>query len=237
MAAGKRKRRALGYVRVSTAEQANGFGLEVQEGAIRQHAKRSELRLLTIHRDEGLSGSNGLDARPGLAQALARLEAHEADALLVYRLDRLARDLVLSETIVTRLQRAGVHVVSVTEPDVDGDDATRVLVRQVLAVLAQYERAVIRSRMLAGKAAKKAQGGYAGGRPRFGYQAKDGALVPVQREQQAIELARRLRRDRLSLREIADRLSKAGHTPKGGGRWHPTQIARLTTGRAKHRQS
>lgn len=224
----KRLERAIGYVRVSTAEQVSGNRLDAQERAIREHAKGARVRLVAIERDEGESGSNGLDSRPGLAQALARLEAGEAEALLVYRLDRLARDLILSETIVTRLQRSGVRVVSVTEPDLDGEDATRVLVRQVLGALAQYERAVIRARMMAGKAAKAARGGYAGGRPRFGYQAKDGALVPDKREQQVVELARRLRRDRLSLREIADRLSKAGHTPKGGGQvWHPTQIARL----------
>src|SRR5688500_10993235 len=109
----------IGYIRVSTAEQVNGFGLEVQEKAIAEWCKREGVRLLAVHRDEGQSGSNGLDTRPGRAEALARCEAGEAQALVVYRLDRLARDLVLQETTIQRLQAHGVRVLSVTEPDVD----------------------------------------------------------------------------------------------------------------------
>lgn len=223
----KKKLRAIGYARVSTAEQTHGFGLEVQEQAIRDHVKSVGMRLVTIEQDAGESGSNGLDSRPALARALAQLEAGEAESLIVYRLDRLARDLVLSETIIGRLQRAGVRVVSVTEPDVDGEDATRVLVRQVLGALAQYERAVIRSRMMAGKAAKGARGGYVGGRPPFGYRVENAELVPHEPEQEALRTARRLRREGAPLRKIADALADGGHRPKDGGAWHPSQVARL----------
>lgn len=229
-----RKPRGIGYIRVSTAEQVAGNGLDVQEQAIREYAKRTGVRLVSVERDEGESGSNGLDTRPGVARALKRVEAGEADMLLVYRFDRLARDLVLQETIVRQLQRRKLdrearpaQVVSVTEPDVEGDDYTRDLVRQVLGAVAQYERAVIRSRMLNGKAAKRAKGEYVGGRPRFGYVAKDGALVPHKREQAAVALARKLRREGRSLRQIAEQLDDRGFAPKGGGSWQATQVSRL----------
>ncbi len=52
-------------------------------------------------------------------------------------------------------------------------------------------------------------------------------MEPVPEEQEAIRLARRLRRRGLSLRDIGGRLGKAGYRPKGGGRWHPPQVARL----------
>src|SRR4051812_47679375 len=81
------RRPVIGYVRVSTAEQAaTGFGLEVQRRAIRAFCKAKHLRLLATLADEGESGSNGLDRRQGLAQVLARVEAGEAEALVVYRL-------------------------------------------------------------------------------------------------------------------------------------------------------
>lgn len=220
-------RRVIGYLRVSTAEQVNGFGLDVQEAAIRQHCRANGLRLVRVLADEGQSGSNGLDTREGLAEALALAEGHKVDAIVVYRLDRLARDLLLQETLLARLREAGASVLSVTEPELDSEDATRVLVRQVIGAISQYERAVIRGRMMAGKAAKVAKGGYGGGRPRLGTKAADGQLVADPEEQATLERARQLRADGLSLREIAATLEAEGLTPKAGGRWAPTQVARV----------
>jgi DNA invertase Pin-like site-specific DNA recombinase len=128
-------RRAIGYVRVSTAEQLDGQGLEVQRQAIRAHARTHGIRLVETIEDAGLSGAKGEEVRLGLGETLARLEAGQAEALVVYRLDRLARDLVLQETIIERLAKGRVEVVSVTEPDIAAGDATRVLVRQVLGAI------------------------------------------------------------------------------------------------------
>lgn len=206
----------------------NGFGLEVQEQAIRQYTKDSDVRLIAIARDEGQSGSNGLDTRLGLADALTRLEAGEAEMLVVYRLDRLARDLILQETTIERLKVSGVRVVSVTEPDVDSDDHTRVLVRQVLGAIAQYERAVIRARMAAGRAAKRSAGGYAGGRPPFGWKATGGALVEDPDEQAALRLILDGRAAGRSYRALCADLTGAGHAPPAGGStWHPVAVQRV----------
>src|SRR4051794_19306062 len=158
---------AIGYLRVSTEEQVQGGGLEVQEQSIRRYCKEQGLRLIDVASDEGVSGSNGLDARVGLASALARLEGDAADCLVVYRLDRLARDFVLQELLVNRLRERGIAIRSVMEPDIDTntDDPTKVLVRQILGAIGQYERALIRGRMQAGKLVKAARGGYVGGQP------------------------------------------------------------------------
>lgn len=224
---GARKPRAIGYLRVSTVEQVGGFGLEVQHRAVREYAKAHGLRIVGVHRDEGESGSNGLDSRPELAEALSRLESGEAEVLLVWKLDRLARDLVLQETVIERLNGRGIEVVSVTEPELNGEDETRVLVRQVLGAIGQYERAVIRKRMAAGRVAKGKAGGYAGGRPPYGYRAEDGELVPDEAEQAALKLARRLRRRGRSLRDIGEALEAAGHSPRRARSWHPNQVSRL----------
>lgn len=220
-------RKVLGYTRVSTAEQVEGFGLTVQRKAITDYCKQNGLRLIDVLTDEGVSGSNGLDARKGLSEVLAAVETGEVSGLVVYRLDRLARDLVLQETLMARMRKAGVEVISVTEPDIDSDDATRVLVRQVLGAIAQYERALIRSRMGAGKAAKLATGGYAGGRPPFGWRAERKELVPDEREQEIIALARHLSNEGLSSRQVAAQLEQVGHRPKVGERWSSVQVGRI----------
>jgi DNA invertase Pin-like site-specific DNA recombinase len=221
-------RQVVGYLRVSTAEQVEGFGLAVQRKVIAGYCKEKGFRLVEVFSDEGVSGSNGLDSRKGLADLLAVAETGTVSGLVVYRVDRLARDLILQETLLTRLRKAGVEVLSVTEPDfVDSDDPTRVLVRQVLGAIAQYERALIRSRMGAGRAAKLATGGYAGGRPRLGWRAEGGVLVEDVDEQETLRLARQLRDEGKSLREIAAALEAAGMAPKAGSSWHPTQVSRL----------
>jgi DNA invertase Pin-like site-specific DNA recombinase len=220
-------RKVIGYTSVSTAEQVEGFGLTVQRKAITDHCKDNGLRLAEVLTDEGVSGSNGLEARKGLSEVLAVIETGTVSGLVVYRLDRLARDLVLQETLMARMRKAGVEVLSVTEPDIDSDDATRVLVRQVLGAIAQYERALIRSRMAAGRAAKLATGGYSGGRPPFGWRAEGKELLPDEREQEVIALARRLSDEGLSSRHVAARLEEAGHRPKVGERWSSVQVCRI----------
>jgi DNA invertase Pin-like site-specific DNA recombinase len=220
-------RKVIAYVRVSTAEQVDGFGLTVQRKAIADYAKVNGLRLLRTVSDEGISGSNGLDARKGLAEVLTVVESGQVSGLVVYRLDRLARDLILQETLMTRMRKAGVEVLSVTEPDIDSEDGTRVLVRQILGAVSQYERALIRSRMMGGRAAKIASGGYGGGRPPFGWRAENKELVPEPREQEAIALVRQLADEGLSSRQIAARLQETGHRPKVGVRWSSTQVLRV----------
>lgn len=69
------------------------------------------------------SGAKEQADRPGLAAALAAVE-DSAEALVVYRLDRLARHLVVQETILEQLGRKGRRVFSVSEADIDDTDPT-----------------------------------------------------------------------------------------------------------------
>lgn len=221
------RQRVVGYVRVSTQEQVEGFGLTVQRKAIAEYCKTNDLRLVQTYSDEGISGSNGLDTRQGLTDLLAAAESPEISAIVVYRLDRLARDLLLQETMLVRLRAVGATVLSVSEPDVDSDDATRVLIRQVLGAVSQFERALIRSRMAAGKAAKAAQGGFTGGAPKLGYRSENRELVPDADEQAVLARIAELRADGLSLRAMAAVLDAEGLRPKRGGSWHAGNLARI----------
>jgi site-specific DNA recombinase len=222
------KERALGYVRVSTDEQATkGHGLAIQRRAIEAYCKKQGLLLVDIMSDEGISGANGLDTRDGLATALARIERHEASVLVVYRFDRLARQLLVQLTVTDRLDKVGARVLSTSEPDVEGPDELRDLIRNILASIAAYERAVIRGRMMAGRRAKAAEGRYVGGIPRFGYSANGGELVADEREQAVVDRILELSAQGCSLRAIAQRLNDEDLRPKRGDRWQATQVARV----------
>lgn len=218
--------KAIGYIRVSTDEQVQGNGLAVQRQGIAKFCKAQGMRLIEVLSEAGISGSSGLEHRIELATALARLEAGDANCLVVYRLDRLARDYVLQELLVARLREGGTPVLSVTEPDIatDTDDPTKILLRQILGSIGQYERALIRGRMQAGKLIKAARGGYVGGQPGYGQAAENKALVASADEAEVVRLVGTLRSGGLSYRAICGALAAAGLRPRRAKEWHPGVI-------------
>jgi DNA invertase Pin-like site-specific DNA recombinase len=219
--------KVIEYLRVSTDSQAEkGLGLDMQRRAIREWAKAEGHRVVAWYSDEGISGSNGLDTRPGLAAAFQELHDGRADALAVYRLDRLARKLAMQETWIEQLERAGRQVVSVTEPSA-GDDEMRALIRQVLGAVAQYERAVITKRLQGGRAEKANKGGFAYGSPAYGQSSHDKALVPNDAEQAVIARIREMGEKGDSIRAICAALNAEGIPSKRGGKWHPQTVARV----------
>lgn len=220
-----------GYVRVSTKNQVeDGQGLEVQEEQIRSWCDRHGHHLLAIHRDEGISGAKDSADRPGLARALTTL-AGSSEWLVVAKLDRLARTLTVQEAILAQAWRLGGRVAASDVGEIaqdDPDDPMRTAMRQMMGVFAQLERAMITSRMRAGRRMKESKGGYVGrGSPRLGQVAVGGELVADPDEQRAIARIVELDGEGLSLRQIAARLDEDGFRPKRGGRWHPTVVRRV----------
>jgi DNA invertase Pin-like site-specific DNA recombinase len=86
--------RAIGYIRVSSPAQLDGYGLEAQGRDARKCAKTHGLKLVGILRDEGISGSLEAVDRPGLAEALSMVESGDVSVLLVPRLDVLPTEVV-----------------------------------------------------------------------------------------------------------------------------------------------
>ena len=92
---------------------------------------------------------------------------------MVYRLDRLARDLVLQEILLREIHAAGGVLLSATPGENellrDPHDPIRKLMRQILGAFAEYEKSVIALRLAAGRAAKRASGGKGSGSYPFGW--------------------------------------------------------------------
>jgi DNA invertase Pin-like site-specific DNA recombinase len=100
-----------GYLRISTVGQATeGLGLEDQERAIRTWTRQHGHRLVTVVQDAAISGTKDLDDRAGLAEALGMVKDGRAVGIVVYRLDRLARDMVLLEQLMAEVWRLGGEV-------------------------------------------------------------------------------------------------------------------------------
>jgi DNA invertase Pin-like site-specific DNA recombinase len=209
----------VGYARVSTADQelapqrrallAAGCGEVVEEKA---------------------SGADR--GRPELARLLARLGP--GDTLVVVRIDRLARSLAHLLEVIGRLQARGARFRSLGDPiDTTGPSGTLIL--QILGAVAEFERALIRERTLAGLAAARAQG-RVGGNPRL--KGRDpAALARMAEARRSARLAaalaeaelwlgpvRRLRPG-LPWADVAARVNAA--LPAGRPRVSPARLARL----------
>ena len=222
------------YLRVSTERQAEeGTGLDVQFDTIQSWARTHGHKLTKRYSDEGVSGTNELADRPALADAILALRERKAEGIVVYRLDRLARDLVLQEHLLREIRRLGADLFSASEAETaylvdDPKDPSRKLIRQILGVVSEYERSMIALRLRSARDRKKAHGGYAGfGSPAYGFRAEGGELVPVPDEQLAIQRIKALRDEGMSIRQTIVLLGKEGIEPKRGGAWHPTTVSRI----------
>ena len=226
--------KVVGYVRVSTATQVeDGLGLDVQKAAIRAWCKANGHRLIKVLSDEGVSGTRELDDRPGLADAIALVRDGQAKGIVVPRLDRLARDLIIQETVLAEVRRVKGQVFSTSPGEAaylsdDPDDPSRKLIRQVLGAVSEYERSMVTLRLRNGRRRKAQMGGYASGAPAFGLEARDGDLIESQDEQRSIERIVELRACGASFREICATLESEGHrTKRGTTSWQPMAVKRV----------
>ncbi|MGH3373132.1 MAG: recombinase family protein [Actinoallomurus sp.] len=223
--------KVVGYARVSTKLQTLGESLPAQRQAIEAWAEAVGHEVVDVFEDGGRSGKLADAKRPGLLDALALIETAEAEALVVHRLDRLARALHVQEAVLARVwaceaevwEAVGARLVLEDDPD----DPMRTFVRQVMGAANQLEAGMTRARLESGRRHKEASGGYGGGFVRYGWavvgKGKNARLVEVEGEQAVLKRMRRLRK-RHTYRSIASKLNAEGVTAKGGGPWRHTSV-------------
>lgn len=146
-------RLAVGYVRVSTDKQEHSP--EAQTMALREWAQYNHIKLVGPYEDIGYSGATPWVERPGLREAVAEIKKQKASHLVVWRSDRLTRDMLQSEMLLRTIAPAEIVTVQ-DDPDQDQMTPERQLMRQVLMAAAQYERGVIslRTRLVIDKKRK-----------------------------------------------------------------------------------
>ena len=224
--------RIVGYCRVSTENQngADSFGLETQRDTILKYCTANDLELVLIYEDPAFSGSLPPLERPGLHALLEALKAGNIQQVVVTRLDRLARDTMLSLWLLKEVKKLGAELVSIAEPG-RWEDPTQKLLLTMVAAFAEFEKSLIASRLSSGRKTKARQGGYAGGKAPIGYKAERGGKALTLDEEKASTVRRvfelRDAKPDASLKKIADMLNAEGYTTKEGKQFHPMQIKRI----------
>jgi site-specific DNA recombinase len=165
----------VAYVRVSTEDQAvEGFSIEGQIDKLNAYAALHDLGPVTVIEDAGLSGKN--TERPGLQRVLAMVSQGHVSNVLVWRLDRLSRNLGDLILLADTFGQAGVALHSFCER-IDLSSATGRMFYNVLGSFAQFYREQLSENVSMGMERAVREGKWIN-RPKTGYSLIDGELVP-----------------------------------------------------------
>jgi DNA invertase Pin-like site-specific DNA recombinase len=200
----------VGYLRCSTEEQADsGLGLAAQRAAIEAEATRRGWTVVAVYEDAGVSGKS-TKGREGLSAALAAVEAGNAAAIVVAKLDRLSRSLADFAALMARAQAEGWNLVAL-DLGIDLRTAAGEFMANVMASAAQWERRIIGQRTRDALAIRRAEGVRLG-RPRTLDPATRHRIVTAHRAGEGWSvIARTLNDDRVP-------------TAHGGARWYPSTV-------------
>jgi len=169
------KRVAL-YVRVSGTEQAERGTVETQLEFLKNYARLHSWEIIETYRDEPVSGSSVVADRPDGGRLLRDAQRGRFEAVLVYKLDRLARSVYQLHEALQVLDAAGVAFLSATESFDTATPYGRVILN-LMAAFAEWERDLISERSHEGRKRNAREGRWPGGPPPLGYRVEAGVLV------------------------------------------------------------
>lgn len=249
---------AIGYIRVSSDDQAReGLSLEAQERKIRAYCEIKNYKLVTIFKDEGVSGFTPLEKRPGGSLALAKLglisrnpstpkkdaakfksarksflaDEIEEDASEATNFVAIKLDRVFRNTgdAINKSQEFQKNGINLhlLDVSVDTSTATGKMFFTVLAMLAQFERDITGERTKAVLDMKRKDGKVWNHTP-FGYDRDGDLLLPNLDEQRAIVLMKKMREQGMSYRDIGHELELQGVMSKTGAKvWQAMTVKKI----------
>jgi site-specific DNA recombinase len=215
------------YTRISTDETNQPYSLGAQSDRLQAFvASQPGWTIVETYTDQ--ASGKSLD-RPALTAARAAAVGGRFDLLLVYRVDRLSRNLGDLIGIGDELRRSGVGLRSATE-SFDTADPTGRMLFQLLGSFAEFERTTMHDRINAGLERKASRGEWTGGRPPFGYLKQrdesflrpDPATAPIARS-----IFTRYVQTRDGARAIAAWLDAQGIRTRNGSQWGTSGVLHL----------
>ncbi len=215
--------RLIGYVRVSTEEQAkSGLSTSDQSEKLRQYCELYGYELVNVIIDDGASAKD-LN-RAGIQEVMTSVTRGDVDGVIVCKLDRLTRSVRdLHQLLDTTFKTAQLH--SVNEQFNTNTAAGRFVLNMLMSV-AEWEREVIGERTSSALKEKKRLAGNKSinGRAPFGYQWSEGELIKHPAEFPVREIMTQLRESGLTYAQIADEINNAGHTTRRNKPWRTSSI-------------
>lgn len=216
---------AIAYIRTSSAANVgpDKDSDKRQRAAIDTFAKRMGFKVVDEFYDQAVSGADPIETRPGFAAVLDRIESNGVRVVIVEDASRFARHVLTQELGVVALKERGVRVYSATTGDelTETDDPSKVMMRQVAAAFAQFEKSRLVSKLAAARQRKRETVGRCEGRKPLKETRPD-----------VVALARKLRRRKpkagqLSLRVVSKELAARGYFNERGRAFAAKSIASM----------
>lgn len=219
----KQKRAAI-YVRVSTQYQVDRASLPVQRSELVNYAKYAlDIPDFVIFEDAGYSAKN--TDRPDYQQMMARIRTGEFSHLLVWKIDRISRNLLDFAAMYSELKQLGVVFVSKNE-QFDTSSAMGEAMLKIILVFAELERNMTAERVSAVFLSRANDGIWNGGKVPFGYayDKQTKAFSILEDEAKTVRLIYALYESSKSLVTVSKALNERGIKTRSGSEWSPTTV-------------
>lgn len=218
----------IGYVRVSSESQSDNTSLEDQIKKIKSYCDAFGYELVQVFQEIATGTKSDVETRPIFNDALNYLKENKADGIIAIKLDRIARNTRDVLTLVEDVLEPQDKVLILLDLQVDTSTPTGKMILTVMSAVAELERNTINERTQGGRKTKAKKGGYAYGKPKYGFKSVDGELVPNDEEQKIIKLIKNHRRSGKSYQKIADYLNvNSIPTKQGKGKWSVSVVHRI----------
>lgn len=222
MTPSKELRSGFAYIRVSTHDQEE-LSPDSQERLLRDYARSNNIVLEQIYIDSGISGRKA-EKRPAFQEMIARAKSkeHPVDVLLVWKFSRFARNQEESIVYKSLLKKAGVEVVSVSEPLVDGPFGS--LIERIIEWMDEYYSIRLSGEVKRGMIENAHRGRYQSIAP-FGYHNIPDGLEIVPDEAEIIKtIFHKFMEEHYAFSKLAAYLNNRGIRTHRGGLWENRTI-------------
>jgi DNA invertase Pin-like site-specific DNA recombinase len=198
--------KAVGYIRTSSAANV---GQEKdseprQRRAIEAYAKAAGYELVDWFSDPAVSGTDPIQDRPGFAALLDRIEGNGVRVVLIEEQSRFARETVVQEMGVVLLINRGVKLITASGTEMtDDSDPMKTAMRQMVGALVQCEKSRLVAKLKHARDRKREETGKCEGRKSY-----------AESRPEVVALAKQLREQGYTFKQIPDLLAEHGYTTK-----------------------